>query len=115
MAGFDDDRSGCSPAVRRPVQVCSVECPAGHAMEMLSFGCSWRCDVCKTSGHEKFAPRLNCRRCNYDMCKTCIPRLQREQEERKRRALEVGQRRREERERRETEQRASVCACVTAL
>ena len=42
-------------------------------------------------------------------------RLLREQEEKERRALEVGQRRREERERRETEHRASVCACVTAL
>ena len=42
---------------------------------------------------------------------------QREQEERERRALEVGQRRREERERRETEQRASVpvCMCYASL
>jgi hypothetical protein len=48
-----------------------VECPAGHAMEMLSSGSSWRCDVCKTSQHEN--PRLRCRRCDYDMCKTCIP------------------------------------------
>ncbi len=48
-----------------------VECPAGHAMEMLSSGSSWRCDVCKTSQHAN--PRLRCRRCDYDMCKTCTP------------------------------------------
>ena len=46
-------------------------CPAGHAMEMLSSGSSWRCDVCKTSQHAN--PRLRCRRCDYDMCKTCTP------------------------------------------
>ncbi len=45
------------------------ECLQGHEMEMLSSGSSWRCDLCQTSQHEN--PRLRCRRCDFDVCRTC--------------------------------------------
>ena len=61
--------------------------------------------------------------CVCTRARTCAEPLshlqaqQREQEERERLALEVGQRRREARERRETEQRANmpVCMCYGSL
>ena len=70
LAGLKND-AGESPLqmALKPGLQAIVECPAGHAMEMLSSGSFWTCNVCKTSQYEN--PRLCCRRCDYDMCKTC--------------------------------------------
>jgi len=49
-----------------------ITCPGGHTLLPSEDARSYQCDVCKTSGLSRTSQTIVCRRCDFDICPTCM-------------------------------------------